>query len=134
MNRILVIVMLLLALSGPTFAQDATSEPTAPAEVTPEPPVIVVPAPAEGFNFWQFLSGVATGVLTTLATVLGLVGRLKNDTAALNSIEWLGKSVPADVLLKLNKVGTGLVDAGEVVVKVTDGLPNEVPATRGLPG
>lgn len=124
--RAMLFVVLLFALlftGSLALAQEVTAEPTAEATPTPLPPV---ETPTEdGFDLREFLSGIAVGAITALAAVFGIVGRLKNDKPALDAIEWLGRSVPADVLLKLNQLGSGARDAGEVLVKVTDGKPNE---------
>lgn len=132
----LVVVALALALFGATVtAQDVTVEPTetvaptevATVEVTVEPPVEPAPDPEEDRmgeyfrNALSFLLGLVGG--GTL--VLVAVGRLKEDKSALDAIEWLGKSVPVEALQELNKFGHAARDAGDVLVKVTDGLPNE---------
>ena len=95
------------------------------------------PAEQPGFNLLEFLSGALVGVVSTLAAVFGIVGRLKNDKATLDAIEWLGKSIPIDAmdtwLDKLNEMGRNLRDAGEVIDKVTDGLPNLVQSAASRP-
>lgn len=116
----------------------ATVQPPT-AEVPVEEPVEEPAPPIEdeeqaGFNLISFLSGALAGTLATLGGIFGIIGRLKNDTAALNAIEWLGKSIPVDALTQLNELGRNLRDAGEVLDKVTDGLPNaaSVPAREPL--
>lgn len=108
---IVLIVSILLLLPLVASAQDATVQPapdSAPLSTGVLSYILI------------FFSGAVAGVTAVLAAV----GRLKNDTAALNAIEWLGKSIPADALTELNKLGAALRDAGDVVGKVTDGQPN----------
>lgn len=85
-----------------------------------------------GFNLGEFLLGVVSGGTGVLIAAFGLVGRLKNDKAALDAIEWLGRSVPVEALDKLNELGRNLRDAGEVLDRVTDGLPNTIPQTLAI--
>lgn len=137
-NRIfsLLFLVAILLMVFPVIAQDetpaVTDEPTLVPTAVPEPTLVVTPAPEptpapeSGFDLREFLIGALVGTATTLAAVFGMVGRLKNDVAALNAIEWLGKSIPVEALDKLNHLGQSLRDAGEVLDKVTDGKPNVV--------
>lgn len=136
-NRIVILLLsasLLLGI-GSAVAQEATpivtdeatlvaTEPApAPTAIaTPEP--TPTPTPESGFDLREFLIGALVGGASVLAAVFGIIGRLKNDVAALNAIEWLGKSIPVEALDKLNELGKNLRDAGEVLDKVTDGAPN----------
>lgn len=155
-SAVTVILLLALLLVGMTArAQDvplatntvevietlAATEPAATAEptVVPSPvptPVVEPPAPTPtpepGFNLREFLIGALAGVATSLAAVFGIIGRLKNDKPALDAIEWLGRSIPVEALDKLNELGRNLRDAGEVLDKVSDKLPNTVEPTGGL--
>ena len=130
------LAVMALVVIGPVWGQDGE----ATAVVTPDAEVTVIPAPGDdapdvvvieqpgdssGFNLWTFLGGALTGALTALGAVFGIVGRLKNDVAALNAIEWLGKSVPADTLNTINDMAQKMKDAADVMIRVTDGLPNE---------
>lgn len=128
------IVALMIALSLLTpiaSAQESTGEPpalptAAPAvDVTPAPDVTPVQQP--NFNLRDFLLGIASGALVALVSMFGFIGKLKNDKVVLDALERLGNSVPADLLLKLNDLGGNMRDAGDVLVKVTDGLPNGAP-------
>lgn len=123
-----VMFLLALALIMPTvvMAQDMTVEPTPVETPVPEQPPVEEPD-APGFNLFTFLGGVAVGTLTALGAVFGLIGRLKNDLAAMNAIEWAGKNIPVEGLVEvINAMGRNMRDAGEVIDKVTDGLPNTV--------
>lgn len=132
---ITVFLVLLLALSmSVAVAQEETPDLSTPTlEATAAPTVEFTPAPEQppvqqpGFDLREFLLGVVTGGATVLAGVFGVIGRLKNDKAALDAIEWLGKSIPVEALDKLNLLGRNLQDAGEVLNKVTDNQPNTVP-------
>lgn len=128
-NTVLVVLILLL-LAVPAIAQDG------PAAETPTPlpddSGEVVPAP--GFNLAEFLAGLVAGATGALIGVFGIVGRIKNDKAALDAIEWLGKSIPVDALDRLNELGKAMRDAGEVIDRVTDGEPNDFPMPqRSIP-
>jgi len=125
-----VLLLTVLLIAVPAIAQDeATPEVTETAAPNVEPAPVVeppapTPAPEPGFNLRDFLLGVLTGGATTLAAIFGIIGRLKNDKAALDAIEWLGKSIPIEALRELNRLGHNARDAGEVIDRVTDGLPN----------
>lgn len=131
MKRLIVSVLLVLSLALPVIAQEetptlefATNTP-APVEVTPEPTPAPDPvAPVSGFNLVEFLAGAALGAVGTLTAVFGIVGRFKNDTPLLNAIEGLTKSIPVEYVDKLNQLGRNIRDAGEVLDKITDKLPN----------
>lgn len=124
---------LLLPFSA-AIAQDVTDEPlltntpavTEAPTLEPTPAPEPTPTPESGFNLREFLTGALAGVATTLAAVFGIIGRLKNDKAALDAIEWLGKSIPVEALRELNRLGQNARDAGDVIDRVTDGLPNMV--------
>lgn len=129
----LVVLLVLLVMVSAVMGQSTpeVSPPTAVATDVVTPPVedgppVVVEQP--GFNVSGFLMGVLAGVAGALATVFGIIGKLKDDTAALNAIEWLGKSIPESALTTLNDLGQKMRDAGEVIDLVTDGKPNEPPA------
>ena len=131
-QSVVVLVMLALLIVGPALGQASTQEAEPPVVVTDiptddGPPPVVVEQP-DGFNVVEFLTGALVGTAATLATVFGIIGRLKNDQAALDAIEWLGSSIPADALEQINQLGKSLRDAGEVIDRVSDGLPNDPPA------
>lgn len=133
-NLLLLVMIFLLAVSlhGPLLAQDTLVTNTPVAEVTPEP--VVTPAPADEpadqpgtlVGLLNFVVGAVTGAVVTLTGTFAIIGRIKNDKPMLDLIEALGKSVPAEVTLKLNELGRSVRDAGEVIDAVTDGQPNEV--------
>lgn len=141
-NRVLLslFALLLLLSFSATIAQDVTDEPvvtetpaaTEAPTVAPEPTTMPdpepepIPTPEPGFSLSNFLTGVLTGASVVLASIFGLIGRMKNDKAALDAIEWLGKSVPIEALDKLGALGRNMRDAGEVIDKVTDGQPNVI--------
>jgi len=131
MKTIFVAIAILLVLAVPTFAQEATDVAPAPTvEVTPEPTPTPAPEPTPvempGFNLGEFALGLLSGVAVTGAAIFGFVGKLKNDKVILDALERLGNSVPADLVLKLNALGGNMRDAGDVLVKVTDGQPNVI--------
>lgn len=109
-RMVLIVIMIVLALLvvAPVWAQD------------------VPPAEGPGFveGLVQFISGIVLGTVATLAGVLTLIGRLKNDKATLDAIEWAGKNVPVEVVLAFNELAKRMIDAGMVIDAVTDGLPN----------
>ena len=134
-NLLFLVMIFLLAISlhGPLMAQDDLMTNTPVAEVTPEP--VVTPAPVVDepidqpgtlVGLLNFVVGAVTGAVVTLTGTFAIIGRIKNDKPMLDLIEALGKSVPAEVTLKLNELGRSVRDAGEVIDAVTDGQPNEV--------
>lgn len=133
-NRIVLSLLLILGLVStiPVIAQDElTPEVTETASPTIEPAPVETPAPEPeptpqpNFDLIEFLAGAALGAVGTLTAVFGIVGRFKNDTALLNAIEGLTRSIPADTLDKLTDLGRTIRDAGEVLEKITDRLPND---------
>lgn len=122
-----ILVLLLLALLVMPVAVSAQDGPFTEATPLPDDSGVVVPSP--GFSLAEFFAGLFAGAMGALIGVFGIIGRIKNDKAALDAIEWLGKSVPADVVVQLNDLGKALRDAGEVLDKVTDGKPNTTPPT-----
>jgi hypothetical protein len=131
-NRQLILLLILiiaLALPFAVLAQDpdATPEPGAALVVVATAAPVPAPDGSAPSGILVYILTFFSGALVGVTAVLSTVGRLKNDAAALNAIEWLGKSVPADVVLKLNLLGKSLQSAGDVVVKVTDGQPNDSP-------
>lgn len=123
--RLLCIVVLLVLVFGVlpvTAAQEGPTEGFPP--VTVDSPVS---------HLLEFVAGALTGTAVTLGAAFGLVGRLKHDQAALDAIEWLGRSIPADTLNQLNELAKNLRDAGDVIDRVTDGKPNTVEMVRASP-
>lgn len=112
----------------PVVVEEPVEEVTPPVVVDVEPPVIEQPPVVieqPGFNLTAFLGGIVTGVFVTLGGVFGVIGRYRDNTAALNAIEWLGKSAPPDMVKTLNEMSINMMHAAEVLIKITDGLPNE---------
>lgn len=134
MNRFvkaaIVTALMLIVFAVPVTAQESTGEPpTVPTDVPAVDVTPETPAPVEqpNFNLRDFLLGIASGALVALVSMFSFIGKLKNDKVVLDALERLGNSVPADLLLKLNDLGGNMRDAGDVLVKVTDGLPNGAP-------
>lgn len=138
---VLLTVLVLLLGAVAVTAQEVTAEPdpvaTVTAVVTLSPGTetleVVIPQPANDATggILSVILGAIVGAASVLAGLLGIVGRLRNDKAALDAIEWLGKSIPETALEKFNELGRSLGEAGEVLEMVTDGLPNE-PQTSDL--
>ena len=138
---LLLLAVILALVVGPTLPVVA-QEPTDTTETTNivAAPVVevIAPLPSEavrspvvqtGFDVLTFVVGLVSGAAGVLAGMFGMVGRLKNDKAALDAIEWLGRSIPVEALDKLNKLGQTMQDTGVVLEMVTDGLPNDPPST-----
>lgn len=134
----LVVLLLGLLIIAPVMSQDATDEPTvAVVEVAPveEMPVVIdiepPPSPApvvivdSGFNLTSFLGGIITGALGALGGIFGVIGKQRDNLPALNAIEWLGKSAPPEMVKAVNDMSMRMMHAAEVLMKVTDNLPNE---------
>lgn len=130
--HLLVMVALLLVFVAPAAAQDVIVTNTPALEPTVEPtlaPVVDVPPvdqPGTLAGLLNFVVGAITGAVVTLTGTFAIIGRIKNDKPLLDLIEALGKSAPADLVLKLNELGKSVRDAGEVIDVVTDGRPNVV--------
>ncbi len=127
----LILFILAFGLAGNVMAQETplSSPPPNTGEVDPlpsPPPNTGEGTPGALAGLLNFVTGALVGAAASLAGLFALVGRLKSDKAALDAIEWLGKSIPVDALDKLNEMGRNLRDAGEVLDKVTDGQPNAV--------
>lgn len=96
-----------------------------PPVVEQPPDVVVIEQPDGTFKLAEFLGGIVTGVFVTLGGIFGVIGRYRDNTPALNAIEWLGKSAPPDVIQTMNQMSINMMHAAEVLNKITDGLPNE---------
>ena len=118
----IVLVLFLMLWGLPALAQEST-EP-APVEEPITPPS--EPAP---FNLVHVLVSGIIGAVAGVSGVLAAVGRIKNDKATLDAIEWAGKNIPVEGLLEIiNALGRNMKDAGDVIDKISDGKPNDSPA------
>lgn len=131
LDRVLLVVLVLFALVFGVLPVLAQTPPPTPPQIIEEGSEIPVDLPVDrdGFDVLEFVTGALTGAVVALGAAFGLVGRLKNDRAALDAIEWLGKSIPADTLDKINELAKNLRDAGDVIDRVTDGKPNTAEAS-----
>lgn len=130
MRKIIATLLLALSSVAPTFAQDTTPEVTPIVEETPAP---VEPAPEQPTGetlvgriagyVAAFVAGIGVTATLALATLPRLLSQVRNDRAMLSLIEGLTNSVPADRLPQLATIGTTLIDAGEIIREVTDGVP-----------
>jgi len=109
MKKLLLILILLIAM--PTFAQDTGSGAEAAVQITT----------AQNILNWisAFGLGLASGVVG-----LGLLARsILNNKALLTLVEKLGDSFPPETRSILEKIGMSAVEVGEFIKEATDGKP-----------
>lgn len=156
--RILLVLFVLLTFALPALAQEATAEPG--VELTPEPPVVVIPPVVDSGSADLFQSAVTFGALILVAIVVGLMTRSWDRSAAIldralsekrildeGERRYMESSMEAkqfvnvlagfvEVLSNANVVGVdAVIDVlNKRLKQVTDGLPNEdVPPTFKRP-
>lgn len=133
MKRIAIIVLFLAISLGIASAQDATTEPTAPAPI-----VVVTPAPSyisaeNGISVSTLAYGVIIALLSggTLAVVLTRFGSTKANVDALEKLYQSASPETQEIIrerfVELEGIVKRLLDIAD---KATDGKPNEDPPAQ----
>lgn len=128
--------VIIIVTQTPAESPTPTLTPTPEMTATPLPPVVAIPPSQDvtiaGVNaFYAFIAGLGVGGLGVAGVLLLGVTVILRSPVLLTAIEGLVYSkLDTDGIKNLRGVGTVLDKAGELIDKVTDGLPNEPAGTQ----